>query len=417
MIAGIGRWALAHWYAFTTGLGVALRALLSNKFRAGLTALGIVIGVMTVTGILSIIHGLDRGVENQMSLMGVRSLYVSRWPWAARGHWYKYRNRPQLTDWQYRRLRELVPFAEAMAPREQHRARVERGDEKITDVEILGTNSELSRITGYTLDRGRYLSPADIEFERPFVVLGSDVAEQLFERSEPLGKKVLIRGMSYQVIGVLKSQGSFLGRSRDVTATVPIGRFRREFGSRHDMDIAIRVWPGVELDEAEAELHGLMRRVRGLRPQQEDNFSINQQKVLGKLYSDITGTLFMVIVIVGMISLLVGGIGIMNIMLVSVTERTREIGIRKALGARRSAVLFQFLIESLVLSGLGGLIGLGIGFLVAYVVDAVSPLPASISMTAVAGGLGFSIVVGVFFGIYPAWRASRLNPIVALRYE
>ncbi|HUU03659.1 MAG TPA: ABC transporter permease [Myxococcota bacterium] len=417
MIAGFGRWALAHWYAFTTGLGVALSALLSNKFRAGLTALGIVIGVMTVTGILSIIHGLDRGVENQMSLMGVHSLYVSRWPWATRGHWYKYRNRSPITDWQYRRLRELVPFAEAMAPREQERTRVERGDEKITDVEVTGTNSELSRITGYTLESGRAFSPADIEFERPFVVLGSDVAEQLFDRGKPLGKYVLIQGMRYQVIGVLKSQGSFLGRSRDVTATIPIGRFRREFGSRHDMDIAIRVVPGVELDEAEAELQGLMRRVRGLRPQQEDNFSINQQKVLGKLYSDITGTLFMVIVIVGMISLLVGGIGIMNIMLVSVTERTREIGIRKALGARRSAVLFQFLIESLVLSGLGGLIGLGIGFLVAYIVDAVSPLPASISMTAVVGGLGFSIVVGVFFGIYPAWRASRLNPIVALRYE
>jgi putative ABC transport system permease protein len=411
------RWMAAGWYGFASGIGVALRALLGNKFRAGMTALGIVIGVMTVSGILAIIEGLDRGVDKNLSLMGVRSLYISKHPWAMKGDWYKYRNRPAITNWQYQRLRELVPFAVAMAPREREHGKVERGDEKITGVDIIGTTSEFARITGHTLERGRYFSPADIEFERPFVVLGSEVADKLFTRTEPLGKHVVIRGMRYKVIGVLKTQGSFLGRSRDVNVTIPVGRFRRAFGSRHHMDVAIKVAEGIDLEDAEEELRGIMRRVRGLRPTKEDDFSINQQKMLGDMYRDITGTLFLTIVIVGMISLAVGGIGIMNIMLVSVTERTREIGVRKALGARRRTILFQFLIESLVLSSLGGIIGLACGFSVAYIVDAVTPLPAQLSALAVLAGLGFSMFVGMFFGIYPAWRASRLDPIVALRFE
>jgi putative ABC transport system permease protein len=396
---------------------VALSALWSNKFRAAMTSLGIVIGVMTVTGILSIIHGMDKGIESQMSLMGVHTLHVSQHPWMSHRDWYKYRNRPRINEHEYRRLAELIPFAEAVAPRERSRTRVERGSEKITDVELIGTNSQFARITGYTINQGRFFSPADIQFERPFVVLGSEVAEKLFSQTDPLGKTVQIKGMRYQVIGVLKQQGSFLGRSRDVMAIIPIGRFRGTFGSRHGMDIAIKVVPEVSLEEAEAELLGIMRRVRGLRPKDPDDFSINQQKVLTEMYDTITGKLFLVIIIVGMISLLVGGIGIMNIMLVSVTERTREIGIRKALGARKRTVLFQFLIECLVLSVIGGLIGLGIGFGVAYVVDAISPLPAKVSLASIIAGIGFSTFVGISFGIYPAWRASRLDPIEALRYE
>jgi putative ABC transport system permease protein len=396
---------------------VALSALWSNKFRAAMTSLGIVIGVMTVTGILSIIHGMDKGIEKQMNLMGVHSLFVSQHPWMSHRDWYKYRNRPRISDHEYRRLEELIPFAEAMSPHEHGRARVERGSEKISDVRLIGTNSEYARITGYTINHGRFFSPADIEFERPFVVLGSEVADKLFSQTVPLGKPVLIQGMRYRVIGVLKQQGSFLGRNRDIMALIPIGRFRGTFGSRHGMDIAIRVVSEIGLDEAEAELQGIMRRVRGLRPKDPDNFSINQQKVLTEMYGKITGTLFMVIIIVGMISLAVGGIGIMNIMLVSVTERTREIGIRKALGARRRTVLFQFLIECLVLSGIGGLIGLGIGFGVAYVVDAISPLPAKVSLASIIAGIGFSTFIGISFGLYPAWRASRLDPIEALRYE
>jgi len=411
------RWLRAGFYGVTTGVDVALRALLANKLRAALTTLGIIIGVATVTGILSIITGLDAGVERQMALMGVRSLYVSTRPWVMRGDWHKYHNRPPIREWQYRRLRELVPFADAIAPTASRGAKVERRGLQVTDVDVRGTNAEFLQTTGFAVERGRFFSPVDVDLERPYVVLGPEVARQLFEREDPLGGWVLIRGTPFQVIGVLKAQGSFLGRSRDATATIPFGGFRRLFGFRHSMEIAVSIAPGMTLDDAELELGGLMRRVRGLKPAQPDDLSVNQQKQLSEMYENITGTLFLVIVVVSLISLLVGGIGIMNIMLVSVTERTREIGVRKALGARRRTVLFQFLLESLVLSGLGGVIGLAAGTGVAYVVDAVTPLPAVVSTAAAVAGLGFSAVVGLFFGLYPAWRASRLDPIAALRYE
>jgi len=408
---------MGRWHGVTAGVDVALGALLGNKFRAGMTALGIVIGVMTVTGILSIIHGLDQGVEKQMALMGTRSIYVSDWPWIVRGDWYKYVNRPPITDWQYRRLKELVPFAEDMAPIVKSRARVSRGAEQVNDVRLRGTSQAYLAVTGESVGLGRFLSAADVRYGRPFVVLGSDVAKQLFPQSSPLGEYVRIGQGRFQVIGVLRAQGSFLGRSQDITATMPLGRFRRDFGTRRSMEIAIAVSKEMSLEKAASELEGIMRRVRGLRPVEEDNFSVNQQEMLSKFYDEITGTLYLVIIIISFISLLVGGIGIMNIMLVSVTERTREIGLRKALGARRLTILFQFLIESLVLSGLGGLIGLAAGFGVAYLVDSISPLPAHVSAAAIVAGLGFSAMVGMFFGIWPAWMASRLDPIVALRSE
>ena len=398
-------------------MGVALSALWANKFRATLTTLGIVIGVMTVTGILSIIHGLDSAVERQMASMGVNSLYVSAVPWMSHGHWSKYRNRPPLSDRDYRKIREMVPFAEAIAPIEDEHGKVERGGDQVQDVEIRGTNSEFLAVAGEEIRQGRFFSQSDVEYERAFVVLGAEVADRLFGKEDPLMKTVLIGGCRLTVIGVFKAQGSFMGQSQDAHATMPIGRFRRLYGVRQDMNVGLRISSSMDLLRAEQELSGIMRRVRGLKPRQEDNFAINQQQMLGDLYKDITRTLYLVIEIVAAISLLVGGIGIMNIMLVSVTERTREIGLRKALGARRRTVLLQFLLEALTLSGFGGAIGLGMGFLVAYVVDAVSPLPAQVSLFAVMMGLFVSVAEGVCFGLYPAWRASRLEPTAALRYE
>ncbi len=400
-----------------SGVGVALGALWGNKLRAAMTTMGIVIGVMTVVGILGVINGLDSSVAGLLDMFGARSVYISRFPWVMRGHWFKYKNRPAITPGQYRRLYELVPFADAMTPMETTRSKVELGGVHLQDVEIRGANSEFLKVMDHQVAFGRFFSLAEQAQQRPVAVIGAEVAQQLFPRGSPLGHRININGSRYRVVGVYKAQGSFMGQSQDVHITIPIGRFKREFGLRRSMDIGVRVAPGMSMDDAAEELRGLMRRVRGLRPREEDDFSINRQQMLGQVYHEMTGTLYLVIVIVGFVSLLIGGISIMNIMMVSVTERTREIGIRKALGARRRVVLFQFLIESLVLSGMGGLLGLAAGFIVAHVVDAISPLPAKVSVFAVVVGLGFAVAVGLFFGIYPAWRASRLDPIESLRYE
>jgi putative ABC transport system permease protein len=407
-----------RFLAAGAGTGVALRALWANRLRATLTTLGIVIGVATVIGILSVIQGLNRSFDEQLASLGARSLYISQMPWIMEGDaWFLLRNRPPITEWQYRRLREQVPFAAAISPSVEEHAKVEANGEKLTDVHVRGTNAEYVLVGGEDVERGRFLSAVDVALDRPFAVLGSEVASKLFGRSDPLLRTVDIRDRRYTVVGVMKPRGSFLGRSQDNFVIVPLGCFLRAFGQWRSLTIGVKVIEGFDLAEAKEELRGLMRGVRGLRPAERDNFDVNEQKALSDMYDRLTAILYGVIFGVSLISLLVGGIGIMNIMLVSVTERTREIGIRKALGARRATVMFQFLIESLALSALGGIIGLGVGFLGAAIVDAVSPLPATPTLLAVTLGLGFAAFVGVVFGLYPAWRASRLDPIVALRYE
>jgi putative ABC transport system permease protein len=401
----------------TSGAGIALGALWSNKLRAGLTTLGIIIGVTTVIGILSIIHGLDSSVQNQMDLMGVRTFYVTHMPWTRHEEWYKYRNRKPISGWQYRRMRELLPSVDAISPIENERVKVEWGGEQLTDVMLTGTNSEYIQVGGREVEYGRFFSGSDVEYGRPEVVLGADVSRRLFGKSDPLLKSVILGGDKYTVIGILKPMGNFLGHNQDAMAIIPISCFDRSFGSERGLMVGVKVKEGLELEEAKEELRGAVRKVRNLRPMESDDFAINEQKMLDDIYRKMTGNLYLVFIGVSLISLVVGGIGIMNIMLVSVTERTREIGIRKALGARRRTVLLQFLIESLMLSSLGGCCGVALGFLVAYVVDAITPLPASPSLFAVFSGLCFSSLVGVAFGIYPAYRASRLDPIVALRYE
>lgn len=422
MIFSAANWRLVRFLlrsanGLGSGVGVAFGALWGNKLRAAMTTLGIVIGVMTVVGILGVINGLDSSVAGLLDTFGERSVYVSRFPWVMKGRWFKYINRPAISPAQYRRFYDLVSFADAMTPMVTTRSKVELGDTRLEDVEIRGANSEFLKVMDHQVEFGRFFGLAEQTQQRPVAVLGAEVAQQLFPRGSALEHQIYINGSRYRVVGVYKAKGNFMGQSQDVHITIPIGRFKREFGLRRSLDIGVRVAAGLSMDDAAEELRGIMRRVRGLRPKENDDFSINQQQMLGQVYHDMTGTLYLVIVIVAFVSLLIGGISIMNIMMVSVTERTREIGIRKALGARRRVVLFQFLIESLVLSGIGGVIGLAGGALVAHVVDAVSPLPAKVSVFAVAIGLGFAVAVGLFFGIYPAWRASRLDPIESLRYE
>jgi len=264
---------------------------------------------------------------------------------------------------------------------------------------------------------GRFLTELDVRNNHFVCVLGSEVASKLFKEENPLGRRIKVGSDKYRVIGILEKKGSFFGQSMDNFVIVPIGTFRRVYGGHRGLRIAVMIDQPEQIDDLKEELRGIMRRDRKTKPGEEDDFAINQQDMLTNLYKQLTSTLFAIVFVIGGISLLVGGIGIMNIMLVSVTERTREIGVRKAIGAKRKNILSQFLIEAVVVSSIGGLIGIIFGYLGGTAILAQMDLAIGVSLTSILIGFGFSTTVGVTAGFYPAYKASKLNPIESLRYE
>ena len=397
------------------GIKIAMGALRANKLRAFLTVLGIVVGVSTVIGIISLTQGLDEAFGEQISSLGSDVLYIQKFNWFDRDSWEEHRNRKDLTMKEVDAIREYATLAAAVSPSTRSRRTVKFRNESLEGVTILGTNEEK---TGSAYPEfGRDLSAIDVENRRNVCVIGWEVMDKLFKGKDPVGEWVKISGHPFRVIGVLEKQGSVFGHTLDQEARIPIGVFFKLFGRQRSLTIQVKVKDTKLIEEAKDELRGILRRIRRVPPDKEDDFGINQMDLIVQMYNRLTGALYAAAIGVGAISLLVGGIGIMNIMLVSVTERTREIGIRKAIGAKKRNVLWQFLIESVAISAVGGIIGIMAGFGLGRVIAAVSPLPATVSLWSIFLGLGFSSAVGIFFGIYPASKAARLNPIEALRYE
>jgi putative ABC transport system permease protein len=400
----------------TAALGIALRGVLQNRMRSALSILGVTIGVATLTAILSITQGLSNSFAKQLAQMGAATLYVSSRPWIIRGDWWRYRNRPNITRADARALREHASLIRAVAPVVSTPAEVSYLDDTITAVDVRGTTDEYADTANLKLDDGRFLSPVDVEYDRPVVVLGAELKERLFKGANPVGSSVRIAGRRLTVVGTIKSQGKAFGRSLDNNATIPLGLFSALFGSKRDLVITAAATPET-LNQAEDQVIEVMRRARGLRAEQEDNFAVNRQSAIVKVFQSETAAVFGVGIAIGVIALVVGGIGVMNIMLVSVTERTREIGVRRALGARQRTILFQFLIESSTVTLVGGLIGTSLGLGGAQVFSLTTPISAIVTPHAVALGFGISVVTGLGFGTWPAYRAARLDPIEALRYE
>jgi putative ABC transport system permease protein len=398
--------------------GIALGALRANKLRSFLTLLGTIIGVMSVIAVLSFVEGLNRFVSDKLLNAGANVFYVDPYGFVtSQEAWEKVQDNPAITLDDGDALRGAVPHASSIVAQAETRGTARYRDKEVRAVSIHGRGAGYELIDDLAIGRGRHLTELDDQRRRMVCVVGSEIADELFPHTEALGKSIRLGAESYEIVGVIAAKGKLFGQSQDRFATIPIRTFQKFKQERGSFGLAIKSVDQASMPVAQQEVRNVLRGRRHLRPGQPDNFGITTSENVLELYRNLTGGIFVVTVGVAAISLLVGGIVIMNIMLVSVTERTREIGIRKAMGARRRDILTQFLVESTTLSISGGLIGIVVGVGLALLAGAVTPLPTAVSWPAVGLGIGMSAMIGIFFGSYPAWRAARLDPIEALRYE
>jgi putative ABC transport system permease protein len=399
------------------GARIALFSLKANRMRTVLTTVGIGIGVATLLAIIGIVQGLNSSFDKQLATIGANTLYVSKFPWMISGDWWMYRNRKNFSLSQVEQIRAQSSYVSAISPVVGRAADVSHGAEQLSTVGVNGVTSEYLTISGFEVTQGRFITEADDETTRPVVVLGADVAAGLFPNISPLGQTVRVDGRPFQVVGTLSRKGKILDNNQDLVVLLPFKTFYAAFGKQRPFSIAIAVPSPDDVKKAEDQLIGIMRRLRGTAPEAPDDFSINRPEMLANTYQKLTGALYGVAVGVGLITLLVGGIGIMNIMLVSVRERTREIGVRRALGARKQTIVIQFLMEASAVSAVGGALGTAVGLGVAKVISLITPLAADVQLLTVVFGVGFAALVGLLFGIWPAARAANLDPVEALRYE
>jgi putative ABC transport system permease protein len=398
---------------------MAFRTLNGNKLRSSLTMIGMIIGNASVIAIVSLGQGAQKYVNSEFEALGTNALFVmpgveQNGPQSGAAQ----ANTLVLSDAEA--IAREVPSIVAVAPEKSDRLRVTHGDRE-TQVSIVGTTENYPKVNRVALAQGHFLGALDLQANNRVAVLGSATSKTLFGTQDPLGKKIRLKNLSFRVIGVLKPRGASLGQNRDELILIPLTILANELAGKPEISrspkidfISASVREGQDSSAAQYQITNLLRlRHNILRG--ENDFTISSQKDLMQSANNITNILILVLGATAGISLLVGGIGIMNIMLVSVTERTQEIGLRKAIGAKRADILIQFTIEAVVLSTVGGLLGIGLGVGTTLLVSAVSPLGVVISPGAIAGAVGVSGAIGVIFGVMPARRAARLDPIVALR--
>src|SRR4030066_713576 len=405
------------------GVVMAWQALRGNKLRSFLTILGVLIGVASVIGMASIIQGLNNSMSAQIQSLGSNVIYVSKFePGIHFGNISEEeRNRKGIDYEDALAIKELCPSVGAVSPQNYYfqpggnTAKYRENEARRPS--FGGVLPDYETVNNSFVTDGRFITETDVHFKTYVCVLGTDVSEALFPNLDPVGKEIRVNGDRFAVIGVMEKKSSILGESQNNYILIPYGTFQKIHPEEEELWLAVRPKTPDLINKAIDEIENVMRRRRGVPADKPNDFAVTTQEDLMNTYRKITSAIYGVMVLISSIGLVVGGVGVMNIMLVTVTERTREIGIRKAIGARRRDILWQFLIEAMTLTGVGGVLGIIIGIAIGLLVKVATPLPASISLFWVILSFSFAVGVGLIFGIYPAYRAAKLDPIVALRYE
>jgi putative ABC transport system permease protein len=398
---------------------LALQAIWANKLRSLLTVLGNIVAVTSIIAVVSLIQGLNASVEDAiMSEVGADTFMVDRYPVTqSQEEEDAVRNNPRVTLADAEAVRRLTQSVDSVMVQARAGAEMKFRTEQLDSVQIQGLTREYASLPTTNVEYGRVITPSEFDSGRMVTILGYDTADRLFGARDPLDKKVLIAGVPFTVVGVAEKKGSIFGQSQDEFAIIPLPAFQRVFGSRRSLNLVVKPKDPSLTRTAMDETTVALRIHRRLKPAEKDNFGIFSSDTFLNIYDQATQGIFAVLVGVVGLSLVVGGIVIMNIMLMVVTERTREIGLRKALGARRRDIVWQILTESITLSTFGGVVGTAFGFVIAMIIAAVSPLPAAVEIWSIVLGIGITAFVGLFFGLYPAMQAARLDPIEALRRE
>lgn len=400
---------------------IAAANLRSAKLRSFLTLLGIILSTTTLIAVMALIHGMDVYVATKIADLGADGFVVVRFAflgdWDPKKFLELQRRNPELKPEEFEFLKQRATMLKAVGMSTDRQADVTYQGNRSEDVSITGGTSNLSVLNNIQVETGRYLSDGDVQGRRAVAFIGADLRDKFFMGVDPVGKVIDIQGKPYEVIGVAKRIGSVFGQSQDNFVHMPIYTLFKAFGARRWLSFSCQAIDHEHFQQAMDEVKVLMRAYRHVGPGKEDNFMLlNSQSIMGA-WERLTGAIAATAMAVVSVFMVVGGVVIMNIMLAVVTERTQEIGVRKSLGARRSDILWQFLIESAVLSGAGGLAGVAIAWGIAVAVRNFTPVPMDLPMSSVLVGVGLSATVGLFFGIYPAQRASKLDPIEALRAE
>jgi putative ABC transport system permease protein len=411
-------------YELSESWKIAAAQMRSNLTRSTLTALGVIIGIIAVTLMGTAVNGISIGFDKSMAVLGDDVLYVTQWPWKPVDDWWNYRDRKKIKTEYAETLNRMIAATTnsnlvVAVPTSNLTRSVKYGANQVDNVFVLGTTSDFIVTSTIDCTVGRFFNELESRGGANVVVIGYDVADALFPSESPIDKSVLINGQLFKVIGVNTRQGTFLGLfSWDSMVAMPLGAFNKYFSAKSESDVRVKIKDKTKLAEAKDELTGLMRRARGLPPEKKDDFSINEQQAFKSTLDPVKNSIAIAGLFITGLSLFVGAIGIMNITFVSVKERTKEIGTRKALGARRRTILLQFLIESTALCLLGGFIGLAFAYLMCFGIGKAFPsFPINFSVGLVLVSMIVSILTGLFSGFAPAWTASRLDPVTALRYE